>query len=324
MVAQLYKRKHGEVDEGTISEASYGDEEEGLRKRRSRSQNPGHMAESKSDGRDQDSTRPMLNPIRVQPKTPPIGRRTSRTPIQGKELQIPSRPATPNATRDVFLVNNAATVSSELSTAALMPKLASTTRSVATSVTLKTPKIAEGAMEVDIRVAEVAENSKIDTSSFRDLDEAEWAAFEADVVNAPSFAAVGHPSNAESIVASRENADLPEKDGSQFKIMATGDTQMKEEKEEANRALEIEFEEMVELESRVKKLREKREALRRKFALGPSILLDEESILPIVSPKMRNSKSKAYMNSHASASADEDDDEDDDDTDDWDGFRFRA
>lgn len=145
------------------------------------------------------------------------------------------------------------------------------------------------------------------TGAVEDL-EAEWAAFEADVVNAPAPTSATAMSNG--VVAAAAPTNAGESDEQQTKKLSAADAEMQDEKEEASRALEAEFEDMVELESRVKKLKEKREALRQKTLEPPTI--DEKE----------NAKDQA-MSETPDGEGDEED-EDDEDEDDWDGFRFRV
>lgn len=88
---------------------------------------------------------------------------------------------------------------------------------------------------------------------------------------------------------------------------AKQDEDLEGEHEDAERALQDEFEEMDGLEDRVRRLREKREALRIKPV--PASAVDQESMLPTPQPEEEDSMS--------------DDDEDDDDEEDWDDWRFR-
>lgn len=103
------------------------------------------------------------------------------------------------------------------------------------------------------------------------IDESEWAAFERDVATPPpptsaltSAATISAaPLTAAEIAAqAREQESLQNKERMEAVIEG--------EKEDAARRLEEEFDEMVELEERLKRLREKREALRmvRKEEMG--------------------------------------------------------
>jgi zinc finger protein 830 len=89
------------------------------------------------------------------------------------------------------------------------------------------------------------------------------------------------------------------------------DIQLEDEKEDASRALEDEFDVMEELEARARKLRERREALRVQSngATAPASMAGSEG------KGAAPGKENAEM---------EEDEEDDDEEDDWNGFRFRA
>ncbi|KAL8286066.1 hypothetical protein RB597_002930 [Gaeumannomyces tritici] len=184
------------------------------------------------------------NTPRRAPHTPPL--RQSGTPGLGVELQIPSRPATPNAREGLGL-----------------------------------------------RISPVERTTdKAPTAGFTadKVDEDEWAAFEAEVVNAPAPVIVAAPMTAEQVA----EQVAAEQVAAGTKRRTAADLQMEDEREEATRALETEFEEMEELEARVRRLKERREALR----VRTVVKVDKTS------PK--------------EASDDEDESEDD-----WDAFRFR-
>lgn len=162
--------------------------------------------------------------------TPPmLARRASVTPSHGIELQIPSRPATPRDGK----------------AAAYAPANARHTDSP-DAQTKSSAALPSAAM----------------TKQLTQVDEDEWAAFEADiaatgasysedaVISAPAMSAGEHAAVARSLEEERENRRL------------AAEQDLVDEKEEATRALEAEFEEMEELEARVRKLKERREALR--------------------------------------------------------------
>jgi zinc finger protein 830 len=137
------------------------------------------------------------------------------------------------------------------------------------------------------------------------VDEDEWAAFEADIA-AAEVVPTPIMGNGEGVISApaMTAAELKAKDAEEdnkrrrerLEAEAEGD------KEDAARKLEEEFEEMESLEERVRRLREKREALRRKDPLIPE-------------PEVPVEKAEAI----------EDDEEDDDEEDDdWDGFRMKG
>lgn len=142
-----------------------------------------------------------------------------------------------------------------------------------------------------------------------DVDEDEWAAFEADIAQAEQEvisaedAIISAPAmTAEEIAAqAREEASAQRKERLE--------AEMEGEREDAERKLVEEFEEMEALEERVRKLKEKREALRaREFRL-----VDKPTV----------TVAKAEPNGAAAEDEDEDDDDDDDDLDDWNTFPMR-
>lgn len=130
-----------------------------------------------------------------------------------------------------------------------------------------------------------------------DVDEDEWAAFEADIAAAEAPAAEDVVISAPAMSAADLAAKSLEETNAQRKERE--EAELEGDKEDAARKLEDEFEEMEGLEHRVRKMREKREALRAK-----------ESMVDLREP----TKSVDPV--------DEDDDDEEDD-DDWDGFRMR-
>ncbi|KAI5459377.1 hypothetical protein BGZ63DRAFT_360865 [Mariannaea sp. PMI_226] len=215
--------------------------------------------------------------------TPPrLARRTSATPSHGVELQIPSRPATP-AHRD------GSSVSTPGSHA-----LASQ------SGTISQPSRRPSSLATDDRT----------NAPTTQVDEAEWAAFEADIAetSAPydEDATISAPAMTTEEVAAAEVAREQEAE----KRRAQADVDLEDEKEEATRALEEEFEEMEELEARVRRLKEKREALRKR---GESF---SQEALP--------AKPTSIEKENLTVPIEEADEEDEEEDDDWDGFRFRT
>ncbi|TGO58941.1 hypothetical protein BOTNAR_0172g00270 [Botryotinia narcissicola] len=136
------------------------------------------------------------------------------------------------------------------------------------------------------------------------VDEDEWAAFEADIAaaevptevesEAVIFAPAMTTAEVEARTAEEEKARRKEK----LEAEVEGD------REDASRKLQEEFEEMESLDQRVKRLREKREAL----------WLKEKDVIATVSIPTEEP---------AANDVSEDDDDYDDDEDDWDGFRLR-
>jgi zinc finger protein 830 len=142
------------------------------------------------------------------------------------------------------------------------------------------------------------------------VDEDEWAAFEADIAAAEAQPVPVPIGNGEGVISApaMTAAELKQREADEdnkrrrerMEAEAEGD------KEDAARKLEEEFEEMESLEERVRRLREKREALRTK-----------ESKVSLVAP------AEADVEKANGVEDDENDDEDYDD-DGWDGFRMKG
>ncbi|QSZ36191.1 hypothetical protein DSL72_007316 [Monilinia vaccinii-corymbosi] len=141
------------------------------------------------------------------------------------------------------------------------------------------------------------------------VDEDEWAAFEADIAAADVPAEVGSEAVifAPAMTAAEVDARSAEEEKRQRKERL--EAELEGDKEDAHRKLQEEFEEMEGLEQRVKRLREKREALRSKEK--------EAGATSIVATPTEISAADVTLE-------DEDNEgDDDDDGDDWDGFRLR-
>ncbi|KAF4335980.1 coiled-coil 16 [Fusarium beomiforme] len=245
----------------------------------------GRRKRNKTDGIDGDGDKDTKD----QTLTPPrLTRRTSTTPSQGVEIQIPSRPATP-AHRDG---SSASTPGGQLNNL------------TSQSATASLPSRQPSSLTTDER--------PISTAAA--VDEAEWAAFEADIAATTATYDEDAVISAPAMTAEEVAAADAQKEEEAEKRRAQVDADLEDEKEEATRALEEEFEEMEELEARVRRLKEKREALRKRgesfsqenVAENPASLGKENLDTPVIEEK------------------DEDEDEEDDDDDDWDGFRFRT
>jgi len=221
---------------------------------------------------------------------PPLSRRTSTTPVHGMEMRIPSRPATPMAPRD----------GSSSSTP--------NTASFARTPSLSGPATATSLASAPARTAQGDE-----------IDEDEWAAFEADIVatdTAPTYSAdavISAPAMTTEELAAKQAEEAAEQ-------RTAADIEVEDEREEAMRAIEDEFAEMEELEQRVQRLKEKREALR---AQAPTSVGGADG-----PPKDSGSVNLGKENINSVASGVEDDEgEDDEDYDDdwaWGGFRVKG
>ncbi|SPJ83695.1 uncharacterized protein FTOL_10211 [Fusarium torulosum] len=247
--------------------------------RRKRTRTDGADGEGDKDARDPNLTPPRLT------------RRTSTTPSQGIEIQIPSRPATP-AHRD----------GSSVSTSGSQPNTL-TLQSATTTLPERRPS----SLATDERPASTAAA----------VDEAEWAAFEADIAATTAPYDEDAVISAPAMTAEETAAIEAQKEEEAAKRRAQADVDLEDEKEEATRALEEEFEEMEELEARVRRLKEKREALRKRG----------ESFSQETGPEKPTSLGNENLETPAIEEKDEeneDEDEDEDEDDDWDGFRFRT
>lgn len=214
-------------------------------------------------------------------RTPPtLIRRPSTTPSQGVEIQMPSRPATP-AHRD---------------------SASSSASATATAASSRLQSIVPAA-------SSSAEKPKAGT-----VDEDEWAAFEADIAAASvpydEDAVISAPTmTAEESAAADAKKD---EDGDEIRRRMQVDIDIEDEKEEATRAMEDEFDEMQELETRVQRLKDQRAKLKQRAESH-----GQESL-----PRAEGLNGAETVNGTKEEEDDEDDDsEDDDDFDD--GFRFR-
>jgi ribosome-associated translation inhibitor RaiA len=132
----------------------------------------------------------------------------------------------------------------------------------------------------------------------------EWAAFEQDIASIPdsktALDALNANATLESAPISATEAASQSLEGDATVQKGRRDVEIEEEKEDASRALEEEFEEMEVLEERLKRLKEKREQLR----LGKGEVVGHIAAQPEIIPE------------------DGSDDDDDDEGDEWDGWRF--
>ena len=142
------------------------------------------------------------------------------------------------------------------------------------------------------------------------VDEDEWAAFQADIAAAERVAipvsapivrtgegVISAPAMTAAELKAKDEEENNKRRRERLEAEAEGD------KEDAARKLEEEFEEMESLEQRVRSLREKREALRRGRTVG---------VVPV--PEVPPTRDDDM----------EDDEDDEDDDDDWDGFRIKG
>lgn len=141
----------------------------------------------------------------------------------------------------------------------------------------------------------------------QDVNEDEWAAFEADIAAAEipvvEDAVISAPAMTTAELAAQAERETNAERKQRIEAELEGD------KEDAARKLEDEFEEMEGLEARVRRLREKREALRQKEA-------QNGVEIPAVQP--------ALSSEDVGAPVEDDDGDDDEDDDYWDSFRLRG
>ncbi|KAI1824269.1 hypothetical protein F4861DRAFT_506809 [Xylaria intraflava] len=288
--------------------------------------------------RDRDKDKQKEKTTQTPPGKP---RRASGTPVQGVEIAIPSRPATP-------LPNSGSTVST--------PRVASIGRSplvgadigsiLGASASALSQQQPLTAMSISDDNVNVPARNTIDAPSISNsttaqrvvpgaVDETEWAAFEAEMsaldAAAPlptvppasdsrrpfADATISAPAMTTAQVAAKSQEEENER------LKQAAEAKMADEREDATRALETEFEEMEELESRVRRLKERREQLRRESVMnlqGPAALkthakdpIEKENLLSIAGNDMDKDDDDG----------DDEDEDEDEDEDDWDGFRFR-
>lgn len=143
------------------------------------------------------------------------------------------------------------------------------------------------------------------------VDEDEWAAFEADIAATEALTVEEAVISAPAMSAAELAAKSREEEIAKRKELQ--EAELEGDKEDAARKLEDEFEEMEALEERIRKLKEKREALRLKDTGGIT------TVSTVPSAARPPESDTAGVNGDME---EEDDDEDDDD--DWDGFRLKA
>ncbi|KAK4444508.1 hypothetical protein QBC34DRAFT_415067 [Podospora aff. communis PSN243] len=299
---QSHKRKLDDDEEMAEDVA----EEEAVRRKRSKPDMTLADQENKEN----------VKAIDGKPSTPPLTRRQSGAPALGVEMRIPSRPATPVALREGSTGTNSL---SGMSTATT-PKTAPVGRS---PLIPQEGTVAQLPQRTDTaaKATPGAASLEISTAPIDDV----WAAFEADLVHGTSGTnakppAVAGFANSDAVISApaMSAADLAAKaeEEDQEKRKTLAEIQIEDEREDATRALENEFEIMEELEARAKKLRERREAIRRQsHSEGTS----SGTAAPAVAEK-----APALGKENAVIEEEEDDDDEDEMDDDWVGFRFRG
>ncbi len=333
---QPHKRKLDEDRDEEMADIPETEEEEPMRKKRSKpdmtvsisaepvspsDQRPSpHGSLNEGSGKkDEAAAKRVPNSL-----TPPmLQRRTSGTPVLGVEMQIPSRPATPiGPTRDGMGGSGSASVTSAsaLSTPKMQPPG-------------KSPLIPANAGFVPgngVAATQETGSSAAGPLGQVPVDEDEWAAFEADMIGGQASRAAGAapPVSADAVISApamtAEQLAAKGAEEDQEKRKALADIELEDEKEEATRALEDEFEEMEELEARVQKLKERREALRHKPGSGGATAASARVLDPKEQSVPAGKENATGDSVTQDQGEDDDDDDEDEDEDDWAGFRFRG
>ncbi|KAK6956555.1 hypothetical protein Daesc_001833 [Daldinia eschscholtzii] len=309
------KRKHDDIDEG-MSDGDDGDAEEAVRKKRSKPD----LALSTSNGGEKRQSPPELS------------RRTSHAPGHGVEIAIPSRPATPAAG------SNSATSTPKGAPVGRSPLIGSETASTTSTSTPANLPISTQSLSVPSTTATTTtaapqqQQQGAQQSSNDAVDEDEWAAFEAEIAAEPAPAPALSSSgglqsysadatiSAPAMTAAQIAAKSQEEENERRKHLV--DAQIADEREDATRALEAEFEEMEELEGRVRRLKERREQLRKgslAAATNPTTAANDD----VVMAKGPAEGKENSNNTNIPEEEEEDEDDDDDEDDDWDAFRLR-
>lgn len=349
-VAHRHKRKHSDTErigrDDNDDGMDTGDEDRSRRKR-NRSEAASRAGieikspeqyQAPSKGHESRSRSRESSLSQVPQLTSPFARRTSGTPAHGVEIRIPSRPATPIATKDSFSgsggVNSGSRGTATNNGSGGLPSATSTPKMTGPGPSPLIPQEApvaafllDGHGSVPRNIASPAPPApgnaygNADGSTLQ-VDEDEWAAFEAEVVNAlPRKSAKpdlnGAVYSAEPVSAKQGATGGQEQGGGQ---RAAEEANLEDEKEEATRALEDEFDEMQELDSRVRRLREKREALRRQPLVLPALAESDHGLISQPAPADTDTLAREERNDDNGG----DDEDDDDDSTDWDAFRFRS
>ncbi|KAL4782431.1 hypothetical protein BJX76DRAFT_332528 [Aspergillus varians] len=188
------------------------------------------------------------------------------------------------------------------------------------------PDISQEAVETNIKHLETPSLPSAGAAAEpqpQNVDEDEWAAFEREVVaptrapQKPAALAVAATISA-APVTSEELAALQEKENEPMR--RNREAEAEGEREDATRFLEEEFDEMEQLEGRVRRLKQMREQLRMKRA-AENTEMDEATTAGTVTAEPAPTTAEAPRVDGNEEEDDEDDDDDDDD--DWDNWRFR-
>ncbi|KAI0112552.1 hypothetical protein GGR51DRAFT_507446 [Nemania sp. FL0031] len=326
-----HKRKRSEDADETMSDADEGPD--ATRVKRSRTDTVvSNASTSNSIGSGVEGNKEKI-------QTPPgLSRRISGTPVHGVEIAIPSRPATPLAG------SNSAVSTPKAATSRSRSLVGSETSSTsgallaqqqgATSIPISNDALVPPAQNA-ARAPPASNISAAAQASAGAVDEAEWAAFEAEMtaldaaappagingVNGSAHTYADATISAPALSAAQVAAKSQEEENERRKHAA--DAEIADEREDATRALEAEFEEMEELEGRVRRLKERREELRKESVMNLRAAATASSSL-MLKAGGRPADGKENVRATVGEDFDEDDEEDEEEEDDWDGFRFRV
>lgn len=316
------KRKHEDEDMDDVFQAD--EDEDGARTKRSRQETsePDHETDKQRHdtrgGAEQvDRDENKTPPTRIQNLTPPLLRRSSGTPSQGVEMQIPSRPATPVAVRtEAARARGNSNVGDTRSP--LIPQNGTApVAGFAAAMAMSAPTKATAALATATGAAPAPAGNQT-----QDVLEDEWAAFEADLLtnnSASGLPTAGAPADAVISAPAMTADELAARSAEEERARRrpAADIEIDDEREDAARALETEFEDMEELEARVRRLKERREALRHQQG-SPALATTAES-----GDVKGDAEAVSKGKEHAQEEESEDEDDDDEDADDWAGFRYR-
>ncbi|KAL6887207.1 hypothetical protein HDV57DRAFT_351611 [Trichoderma longibrachiatum] len=311
-----------------------------------------HAAATAADGEHEDTDKDVDDEDEVRRKrsrhaSPETGRRKPQGPSQGVQVQMPSRSTTPADSQHSGSSAAKTTTTTTAKLATSLPSrqasnLATPASSSSMSIQQEAPPSQQQQQQQEPQPLRQPPAST--TQDQKQIDEDEWAAFEADI------AAETAPYDADAVISrpamtAEEAAAAAAREAEQEAALQNpesrrtrADADIEDEREEATRALEEEFEEMQELEARVQRLKEKREALmmrrRGETVVGQDQAEDDVASLQASTTKpssdtqgegKENAISTSDTNGPKAENNDEDDEEEDDDEeDDWDGFRFRT
>ncbi|KAI3333786.1 hypothetical protein F4824DRAFT_470861 [Ustulina deusta] len=317
MDESIHKRKRSEDTDEPMSDAS--EDHDAIRAKRSKT-DAAHPSTSNSTGSGVEGAKEK---DKEKTQTPPgLVRRTSGTPVQGVEIAIPSRPATPLAG------SNSAVSTPKAISIARSPLVGSDRSSTsgasaaATSIPISNDMLAVPAQNT--MQLSSTRNDTPATQASGAVDEAEWAAFEAEmsVLDAPAPTTSANATSAPGQFYADATISAPALSAAQVAAKSEEEeherrkrameAEMADEREDATRALEAEFEEMEELEGRVRRLKERREELRK------------ESVMNLRGIATRKAGAADGKENARNDDLDEDDEEAEDEEDEWDGFRFRV